>query len=71
MAKKKPCEFCEAESFFEENGADGHNLLAEVYPDALHIAILSYAKNETGETGELTIEIPMNYCPNCGRKLDW
>ena len=74
MAKKsKPCDFCEEEHYMEANSRAEihHDLLVEVYPFNGHIAVLSYAQDDTCDMNELTLEIPLNYCPVCGRKLGW
>lgn len=73
---RKPCEYCE-EEYYLEPSLDGvemnrtwHNITAELYPFNGHITFISQAENPNdGETDELWVTIPMNYCPNCGRKL--
>ncbi len=71
MARKKPCEWCEVEQIITV--AEGHgNVQAsvEVYPDNCFIGVVVIGINDDGEmTGKHCIDIPMNYCPNCGRKL--
>ncbi len=70
--KIKPCEFCAEDRWFTEDGHDGHQLYIEVYPDSFSMAVTSFAVTETtGETEELMVPLPLNYCPNCGRKLTW
>ena len=71
MARKKPCEYCEDDSFFHQEGENGAQLYVEIYPEANYIGITSYANDESGECFEMTATIQMNYCPNCGRKLEW
>lgn len=71
MARKKPCEYCEDDNFFHQEGTNGAQLYVEIYPDANYIGITSFANDENGEMIEMTATIPMNYCPNCGRKLEW
>lgn len=66
---KKACEFCQDESFWWEDGANGHALHLEFYPGHL-ISISSFADNENGEPDELRASISFAYCPNCGRALD-
>lgn len=69
---KKPCEFCEAESYNQTEGTGKHSLYVEIYPDNQFIGITSFATNEnTEEVEEICFEIEMNYCPVCGRKLEW
>lgn len=65
--KIKPCEWCEDEVF--NNDVHGtHQFCVEIYPFNNIICISSFAEvNE--EIDEMSAEIPMNYCPNCGRKL--
>ena len=68
---RKPCEFCEAESFNSEDGSGKHQLYLEIYPENNFIGITSFATNEnTEETEEICMNIEMNYCPVCGRKLE-
>lgn len=75
MARKKPCDYCEQENYIEpwldgvEMNRPWHSITAELYPFNGHMTFISQAENPSGETGELWVEIPMNYCPNCGRKL--
>lgn len=71
MARKiKRCEFCEDEwtSDYQEH-RNGYCLWAEIYPFSQEIFITCQANDEDGEMIEDRIRIPMNYCPNCGRKL--
>lgn len=70
MARKKSCEFCEDEQWWQEDGVNGHQLNVEVYPYNARIGITSFAYNEVGESTELMMELEMNYCPVCGRKLE-
>ena len=70
MARKKPCEFCENDQWWQESGKNGHQLSVEVYPAHNRIGITSFAHDENGETMEITAELEMNYCPVCGRKLE-
>lgn len=65
--KRTACEFCENEII--ESQDDGrHQLCLEMYPEINSISIYSFADND-GEYSELTFQIPMNFCPNCGRRL--
>ena len=71
MAKKKPCEYCEDASWFSLDGRNGHQLYVEIYPDENYIGVTSYGADENGDADELSTTVPMHYCPNCGRKLEW
>ena len=65
--KRKPCEFCENEHFYND-GSGMHCLQMEFYPGHL-INICSAAPDVSEETELLEAEIPFNYCPACGRDL--
>lgn len=68
--KRTPCEFCEADTSSEYvEHRNGYCLWMEVYPFNGIIAAIAQANDETGEMIEDSIEIAMNYCPVCGRKL--
>ena len=71
MAKKKPCEWCGSEQIITVAEGNGNvQASVEVYPDNYFIGVVVIGINDDGEmTGEHCIDIPMNYCPNCGRKL--
>ena len=73
MARRstKPCAFCEEEHWHSEDERYGHQLHLEVYPFNSVISVMSFARDENGETTELGMRIEMNYCPVCGRKLVW
>lgn len=71
MPRKKPCDFCESEIIESQEGNNGFQLAFESYPENLFMAVTGYAHDEVGEQQELQFEIEMNYCPKCGRKLDW
>ena len=72
MARKRtPCEWCEAERFFRlaENARNVQAGL-EIYPDNGFLAFYVQSINDEGELkAEESMDIPMNFCPNCGRKL--
>lgn len=72
MAKaKKPCEFC-GEEWFQNIELPNARCYLEVYPDNIHIAVIVQSDSDDHEmNGEESIDIPLNYCPNCGRKLGW
>lgn len=67
---KVPCEYCE-----ETWGSDykihrnGYCLWVEFYPYNNIMAAIAQANDEDGEMIEDAINIPMNFCPNCGRDL--
>lgn len=71
MAKKKPCEFCEADNWYTEDGANQHSVSVEIYPDYYYIGITSFAPREDGDMDEIKLSLEMKYCPVCGRKLEW
>ena len=71
MAKKKPCEFCESDQLSSEDGVNGHQLSVEFYPDNCLLAVTSFANSKSGESDELTFDLRINFCPRCGRKLEW
>ena len=64
---KKPCEFCENELLTISSDL-GDDLTVEVYPGHM-IAAIAFFRKEDGELEQATCSIPMDYCPNCGRKL--
>lgn len=47
----------------------GQYIWYEVYPFNNLITVISQAQDEEGEMIEASVEIPMNYCPVCGRDL--
>ena len=66
----KPCEFCSGE--YEAPYIMGRNsycLWMEVYPFNNVISVFAQANDEDGYMIEKNIDIQMNYCPECGRKL--
>ena len=71
--KRTPCEYCGDElcgvdtEYVEHQ--NGYCLWAEFYPFSNYIAVIAQARDENGEMIEDHIKLPMNYCPNCGRKL--
>lgn len=68
--KRTPCDFCSGE--YWPDGIDrrnGYYLWMEVYPFNNLIAVIAQANDENGEMIEEAIQIPMNFCPNCGRDL--
>lgn len=74
MAKKAPCEYCEIESWqnlADEDGVEPEHGQAtvELYPGNI-LAVTVDMPREDGECDELRWQMPMHYCPNCGRRLD-
>ena len=71
MARRtKPCEFCAEETFGAPDVLRNAEVYLEVYPDVGHIAFTVFSKSDDGEVnGEAQYSLPMEYCPNCGRKL--
>lgn len=69
MAKKKPCDFCEQDQQMTQEGVNGHQLCVEFYPDNGLLAVTSFANDEVGESRELAIDLPVNFCPECGRRI--
>ena len=68
--RTKPCEVCEdtwSTDYIE--GRNGYCLWAEYYPYNNLIAVIAQANDENGEMQEQAVQIQMNYCPNCGRRL--
>ena len=67
---RKPCELCneEFESEYKEH-RNGYCIWLEVYPTNNVMACMAQANDDSGEMIEDFIEVQMNYCPNCGRKL--
>lgn len=72
MARRsKPCDWCEEEHWDEYHDGN-HALHIEYYPFNNTIGITSFGfrlSEGNDEISELLAEIPMNYCPVCGRKL--
>lgn len=70
-ARKRPCDFCEGDIIKNEEGKNGHWLALEWYPDNGFLSIGSFAFDDCGETDEIEWALECNYCPKCGRKLDF
>lgn len=71
MARRiKPCDFCgeETASNYKE-GPNGYCIWYEVYPFNNLIAFIAQANTEEGDLIEESLDIEMNYCPVCGRRL--
>lgn len=69
--KRKPCPFCECDEIYNEEGSNGFQACVEVYPDSNIIAFTAFAPDENGEQQEKNFQIQMNFCPECGRNLQW
>ena len=73
MARRRtPCEYCGDEMYVTpyKTHQNGYCIWGEYYPFNNVITVLAQANDETGEMIEDYIDIPMNYCPNCGRRLN-
>lgn len=67
---KKPCEYCEDTWFTDyKEHRNGYCMWAEIYPFNNLIAVICQANDEDGEMIEDAIQLEMNYCPKCGRRL--
>ena len=74
MARKRtPCEFCRQETILRgDEECRNVDVAVEIYPDNCFMGVSVHGINDEGQTtGEFEIDIPMNYCPNCGRKLGY
>lgn len=70
MARKRtPCEFCGDERWWSSQGETQHELYIEAYPENNYIGVTSFGLGRSEEIEELREELPMNFCPNCGRDL--
>lgn len=71
MARLKPCEWCNEEQFFRtEEDAKNVSGVLEIYPENGHMSVwFQGISDDGGLTHEESFTVPMNYCPNCGRKL--
>lgn len=72
MARARiPCDFCggDFESSYIEH-RNGYCIWLEVYPTNNLLAFMAQANDESGEMIEDEIEVTMNYCPACGRKIE-
>ncbi len=74
MARKRnPCEWCDSEHIIRvlEN-CNQVDATVEIYPDNGIIGICMQYMDEDGAlAAEDGIDIPLNFCPNCGRKLGY
>lgn len=64
----KPCEFCSMEGTIDTDEFGQLQSTVEVYPDNNYIGFSVVGLQEDKEV-EIMYEVPMNYCPSCGRKL--
>lgn len=68
--RRKECEFCSGD--YEQDyviDRNGYCLWTEIYPFNNVISVFAQANTEDGFMMEHSIDIQMNYCPMCGRKL--
>lgn len=66
--RRKPCELCQDE-IIDSQYVGRSQLCVEIYPEIGNIYVGAYFDDEAGESQELSYNIPMNFCPNCGRRL--
>ena len=66
---KKPCEYCN-EDHWDSESIGRNQVSVEIYPEANFIGVTAFLQNLSEEMEEVTFNIPMNYCPVCGRKLE-
>lgn len=64
----KPCEFCSMEGIADTAEFGQLQSSVEVYPDNGFIGFNVVGILDDKEV-EVMYEVPMNFCPNCGRKL--
>lgn len=74
--KRKPCWWCESEKFIQLVDTDkikNVDACLEIYPDNEFMGIDIDGMSDDGELtfSDDRYEIPMHYCPNCGRKLGY
>lgn len=72
MARKRtPCEWCGSEQIFRLNeGCRNADATVEIYPDNGFIGFTVQGMNDENElVAEESMDLPLNFCPNCGRKL--
>lgn len=68
--RKKPCEFCEEEWATDyKTHRNGYCLWVEIYPFNNIMTAWAQSDDENGYLIEDSIDISLNYCPECGRKL--
>ena len=68
--RRKPCEFCEEEQYGDYvEGRNGYCAWYEFYPFNGLLAFIAQANDEGGELIEGHVDISVNYCPVCGRRL--
>ena len=72
MARRrvKSCEYCEDNTTTDYiSHRNGFCLWVEFYPFNQVMTPIAQANDEEGDMIEDYLEIPMNFCPNCGRDL--
>lgn len=65
---RKACEYC-CEDHWDSENIGKNQISVEIYPEAGFIGVTGFLQNINEEMDEVTFNIPMNYCPVCGRKL--
>ena len=66
---KEPCEYCEQDWTTIPSIEEDDRLTLELYPGHIISASAILYNKGTEETFEACAEIPMNFCPACGRDL--
>ncbi len=72
---RKECEYCtDSDSIISENwqytNRNGFRLWVDFQTEDRTICVNGQANDEDGYMLEDFIEIPLNYCPVCGRKIN-
>lgn len=69
--RKKACDFCEDDNFSDYvEHRNGYCIWYEFYPFNGLLSFNAQANDEDGELIEDYINIQVNFCPVCGRRLD-
>ena len=71
--KRTPCEWCDGDQIIRI-AEEARNVSAglEIYPDNCFMAFYVQGMNDDGELkAEESIDVPLNFCPSCGRKLGY
>lgn len=74
IKKQGPCEYCEDEGtvFSEDVSSDLNlSLSVESYPENNFIDVSLVGVSPEEREININWEIPMNYCPKCGRRLGY
>ena len=69
--KQEPCEYCEGDwqSYSALEGDDADKLTIDLYPGHMISATAVLYNPRTEETEEVSVSVPMDFCPACGRDL--